>query len=361
MKVSLSIRSLFEELRDDNDRLKDKVDALLLGHKHQRWHYESRLKGLESFALKLEACRVTQISEFEDFFACWLVVENRGSVQAALELVQEHFSFRYMKPPEPAITHKKSCEFPFDDLRVYARWKADPALPPTGLEDITFEIQIKTFLQHAWSIATHDLVYKADRPSWAKERIAFEIKAMLEHAETSICGAEALSGLPELQVSDKETQRLVENVAFLKRTWPLGALPADLVRLGTNVGALLRTFSLSLAELESALVAETNAGAGTALLDLSPYSILVQTILRRFPGRSLALLAAADAKRRVFIVPEIDTPGLDRTILVSRVVTPDSLRGKVGKVCAEPLSELARGVDEAMPLPATTPPSEPQG
>ena len=49
-----------------------------------------------------------------------------------------------------------------------------------------FEVQIKTILQHAWSIATHDLIYKTDTVSWPKERIAFQVKAMLEHAEIAI-------------------------------------------------------------------------------------------------------------------------------------------------------------------------------
>src|SRR6185295_542993 len=81
---------------------------------------------------------------------------------------------------------KGTHEFSFDDLRLYTKWKPDVTLPTPTFAGVVFELQIKTFLQHAWSIATHDLIYKTDSISWPKERVAFEIKAMLEHAENAI-------------------------------------------------------------------------------------------------------------------------------------------------------------------------------
>jgi hypothetical protein len=73
MKIPASIRSIYEEQKSKNDRLKLKVDVQLNQLKDARWHYESRVKGLESFALKIESGRYYKPESLEDFFACTLV------------------------------------------------------------------------------------------------------------------------------------------------------------------------------------------------------------------------------------------------------------------------------------------------
>ncbi len=60
-------------------------------------------------------------------------------------------------------------------------------------------------MQHAWGLATHDLIYKADEINWPKERIAFQIKAMLEQAEVTISGVNNLISLPEVSKDNYET------------------------------------------------------------------------------------------------------------------------------------------------------------
>src|SRR5207247_360952 len=111
---------------------------------------------------------------------------NSTEIDQAEALIRENFTVNERRPRQRDRTHKAPHAFPFDDLRLYVRVPNTPASPPTDLVGILFEVQIKTFLQHAWSIATHDLLYKADDANWNKERIAYQIKAMLEHAEISI-------------------------------------------------------------------------------------------------------------------------------------------------------------------------------
>jgi hypothetical protein len=73
MKVPASIRKLYEEQLEVNQRLKLKVDERIKNLRAERWHYESRLKQEQSFALKVESGRVPNPAALEDFFACTLV------------------------------------------------------------------------------------------------------------------------------------------------------------------------------------------------------------------------------------------------------------------------------------------------
>lgn len=234
MKVPASVRRLFDDQREKNERLKEQIDKRIAGFKRPRWHYESRVKELPSFALKLESGRFLHPDALEDFFACTLVVANMTEVAEAEQLLVENFTVVERRPPDAASTHKAPDAFPFDDLRLYVTLPENPALPPNDLTGTRFEVQIKTFLQHAWSIATHDLVYKSDDANWSKERIAFQTKAMLEHAEVSIQEAEALAGCSTLAREDKATKQTKAAIALLKRQWPADELPTDVRRLAVE-------------------------------------------------------------------------------------------------------------------------------
>ena len=72
MKISASIRNIHEDQKA--------VDGRMAGLKKIRWHYESRVKELTSFALKIETGRVQTPAALEDFFACTLVVANATEI-----------------------------------------------------------------------------------------------------------------------------------------------------------------------------------------------------------------------------------------------------------------------------------------
>jgi hypothetical protein len=317
MKIPGSIRTLYEEQYEtNNDKLKPLVDNKIRSLKDERWHYESRLKSLESYALKIESGRIDKPSKLEDFFACTLVVENKTAIRKAEDLVKRIFQVQERRPPADNWTAKRSDAFPFDDLRLYVKWKDNPALPPSDASAIVFEIQIKTFLQHAWSIATHDLIYKSDDVSWAKERIAYQIKAMLEHAEMSIYEAEKLAASAQLKKLNKHTDKMLKTLKFIKESWDVDALPRNIVLLASNTLSLMEALNIDMAALKKILRDETKAGKGLKTLNLSPYGIIIQSLVNREPARLVDYLSSGSGTFKVLIPKEIDLPEIaDKGVL----------------------------------------------
>jgi len=285
MKILNSVVTIYNQIYAEGLILQKEVDALVHKFKNPKWHYFSRVKDIDSFALKLETGRIKDPLKLEDFFAATLVVQNLSDLRLALLDIEKEFEIVYRRPKVDGITHKESSDFPFDDLRLYLRIKSPEYLPPSALNELIFELQVKTFLQHAWSISTHDLIYKSDNINWAKERVAFQIRAMLEQAEIAISGAENLSLLPELAKQNKKAIELNKIKTFLTDNFSEDKLPKDLIRLSQIISDLLLNFKLSLDDLTKLLDKETTQGRGTNTLNLSPYSILIETIKNQDKGK----------------------------------------------------------------------------
>lgn len=320
MKVPASVRRIYEDQLTFHSRLKTLVDERVAGLKQPRWHYESRIKELDSFALKLESGRFDPPTELEDFFACTLVVANATEIATAEEKIASTFPVRVRRPASDARTRKSSECFPFDDLRLYVTVPDRPSAPPTDLTGRQFEIQIKTFLQHAWSIATHDLTYKCDDADWSKERIAFQIRAMLEHAEVSIqqAGPLAQSGL--IAKEDTRTASAKATVRLIQSQWSTDELPRDVRRLATNINGILEGLRLEWWQLETILERGKAVRSGTHPTNLSPYATVVQYLCDFESAKMLAFLKKPPG-RRVFIPEEVELPaGTDRDELTNAVL-----------------------------------------
>lgn len=222
--------------------------------------------------------------------------------------MDENFIIKFRRPRQQNQTHKASNSFPFDDLRLYVTLRPNPSLPPSDLTDVLFELQIKTFLQHAWSIATHDLLYKTDDVNWSKERIAYQIKAMLEHAEISIQEAEALASSSALAREDAHTVALKEGINLVKAQWTGDELPADVRRLAENVMNLLAGLRLKLDRLEEILEDGKAKREGAHPSNLSPYTTIVQYLFEAEKDKMASLLKNENGRTKIFIPTEIELP-----------------------------------------------------
>lgn len=313
MKILKSIQELYNSNYAYYSIVKEKVQESINKNKKQTWHFIGRLKTLESFALKMETGRFDENSIFDDFFACTIVVENLDEINNACTLLKRLFQVQYQKPQNYNYTHKNSDSFQFDDFRMYVRLKDDELKPLSEkVLNLTFEIQIKTFLQHAWSIATHDLIYKSDEINWGKERIAYQVKAALEQAEVAISGVEALSKVSELSKETKEIKKINRVLKLLYKHFKKEDLPNDKRRLAQNVINLLTLLKIDLSTFDELLAKDTISGSGTNLRNLSPYMIVIQAIYNQKPDILNEFLSSkVKEKTKLLITPELNLKLVD--------------------------------------------------
>lgn len=311
MKINSSIRALYQELYEIHRLLEARVKEAFEGKKRKQWFFLHRIKEEESFALKLETGRVADPRAMEDFFACTLVVENRSSISEALKVIEDICDTVSRRPPEDGKTHKSPDEFCFDDLRLYVKLKASDQLPPTRLDDIVFEIQIKTFLQHAWSIATHDLVYKGQNVDWGRARVAYQIKAMLEHAEISVERVDAIAESSLLAVTDEKIRKLRAAINWLRETWEKEWLPNDMVRLAENIIAMAQAVGVELQEIIDCVRKDTENGQGAALHDLTPFGAVLHSLYGHHGEKLEKYLRTERGRFRIFFA---DDPELSKKI-----------------------------------------------
>jgi ppGpp synthetase/RelA/SpoT-type nucleotidyltranferase len=307
MKINSRVRDLHEAAAARYRRLSEEVKEKLAPRcDEQGWFYRARVKSLESFALKLETGRIENPSAPEDFFACTVVVQTQAQLQQAEDLVLSLFDLHERKPPNDQETYKEPSNFVFDDLRLYVRRRESASSRNQDLTGLQFEVQLKTILQYAWGVATHDLVYKTDTVSWPKSRIAFQVKAMLEHAELAIAEAATLARGGAIAKQDGRTADILKVIAAVERIWPDDALPADRKRLAENIQLALRIGDKKADDLVELVEAERRR-VGLLPRNLSPYAFVVQALansqvvnLERKLGRS--------GRAKLVVHDEMDLP-----------------------------------------------------
>jgi hypothetical protein len=312
MKITKSVRRLYDEQLELNQRLEVRVKELFEGSKPAAWFFRGRIKPLESFAQKLETGRGGDPSALEDFYACTLVVENRTSIGEARAFVERFCEIIRQKPEVPGQTHKRPDSFQFDDLRLYVRLRA--LRPDEPIAGVLFEVQIKTFLQHAWGIATRDLIYKGDQISWGKARVAYQVKAMLEHAEVSIAEVNAYANSEALALNDDDTRKRNHVLDWLRNRWSPEQLPEDRRRLVDMILQISRGLQLSVDDIIAVVERDTGEGSGINLRNLSPYGIVLHAIFtyRRNAVHRFLRDRSPRQKLRLFLTEEMelgDLPG----------------------------------------------------
>jgi len=276
MKISSSIRDAYKDNYDLYCLLGHLVDEIIKTKKARGWHFESRLKEEQSFALKLETGRYATIL-IDDFYAATIVVQDYSKIDAAIDIIKLNFCVLEEKPIPDVSGRQKPWDFQFADIRLICclgdRWR-----DRKELFNLKFEIQIKTFLQHAWAIATHDLIYKSSEPNWSLERVAYQLKSMLEHAELSILEAKTLGTSKLIQREHFEYKRISDCVCLLHEFWSDDELPRDVKRLAENVSKFLKNSCFTIEETRLALFNKKSEQGGVLYVNLSPFNTIIEVL-----------------------------------------------------------------------------------
>lgn len=300
--VPQSVRQAFEAQRSVAELLQTEVRQLL-SRRPPDWHVTFRVKTFDSFVEKLQTGRVQDQARMEDFFAATVVVPSRASLEVA-EKWLEGFIVIDRRRPDAGPARVPASDFRFDDLRLYGRLLSPADLPSGPIHDMPFEVQVKTFLQHAWGVATHDTVYKTDKASWTRNRMAFQIRALLEHAESAASAIDAYESTTVNPVIGEEEARVQSVVDLINSRWKPDFLPLSLVRAGSNIDQMCKNLGIDTIQF----VVEMNEELDKAEppLGWSPYQFAVQVAARRYPDKLTKALKRPSPKAHVYYVtPDI--------------------------------------------------------
>lgn len=284
MKISRSVIERFKEQEENALALQSLLRERISSWCQDRgWFYNDRIKKDESYAQKVEQSRSIIIN---DVYAGTIIVRNRTEVEKCCRLLEENDIFGILyhdkRPSDLNKAAPFSAEkFTFDSVRMYFKASKPDIGSPHYLNEI-FEIQIKTLLDEAWGKAGHDFFYKTNENlSWAKQRLMYQIKALLENAEMALSHAELLSGAEILQKNDDRLDKLNKIMQFYRDNWDKELLPNDMKRLAENTDDLLSYLYKDLGWLIDIIKLETEAGRGSNIMNLSPYWIVVQSIIEK--------------------------------------------------------------------------------
>ncbi len=206
--------------------------------------FSSRIKTIESLAEKIETGRFKSWSNLDDLFACTIIIPTLLHEKEVTKFCKEVFQIE--RTTKRGQNPKSPDTFKFDSTRIYAKlMRSEDAnnIKLFNIYDITFEIQIKSAFEHAWSVSTHDLVYKNDEIDWKKLRLAAQIKANVEQLDTLILAFEQMSTIiTECDDSDLKIKRNLSieiNKLFESSKIPAELQPKDMNRFCDNLCRLV--------------------------------------------------------------------------------------------------------------------------
>lgn len=186
MIICASLKQKYAERKPYLDILYTNARGMLLDYcSKQGFAFIDRIKTVDSLAEKIETGRYSSWSDVDDFYAATIIIPDLGTEKAVIEYLQT--TFKQIELRKRGNTKKSPDVFRFDNTRLICTYIQIGE--QTELSNIRFEIQIKTAFEHAWSVATHSLVYKTNTIDWKLLRIAAQLKSSVEQLDMIVSGS----------------------------------------------------------------------------------------------------------------------------------------------------------------------------
>ncbi len=227
------------------EQLAKKVKETLINFcENKGYAFISRIKTVESLAEKIETGRFKKWTDLNDLFACTIIVPTLSHEKEVLEFCKKTFEIN--KIVKRGQNKKSPDTFKFDSTRIDGKLKQTTPISTENMlsiYSILFEIQIKSAFEHAWSVSTHDLVYKSSEIDWRRLRLAAQIKATVEQLDTLILAFEETSliigknNYDEIKIKNQLSKKI--NKLFKDDKLPDELQPKDMSRLCDNLYRLL--------------------------------------------------------------------------------------------------------------------------
>ena len=213
-----------------------------------------RIKTRESVAGKMERKpdKYTSLLKMTDILGVRIICYFSDQVDQIAELVRESLVI----DPKNSVDKRELLDptaFGYMSLHFICTLPKNAGYPEK-LCELSFEIQIRTVLQHTWAEIEHDLGYKTEFGIPKKVRREFSrVAGLLEIADESFLRIRSTIKAYELDVRDKITNDMAKD------------MPLDLVSL--------RAY-LELSKTMQSLIREIAAISGSAIIETSPEQYL---------------------------------------------------------------------------------------
>jgi hypothetical protein len=257
MIVPSEIQRRYDEIFPYLKILRDRVEGILLSYCRERGlAFLARTKTLESLAEKIESGRFSKWSDLDDLVARAIVIPTLSMEADVTSFLQKTFDQISLKLR--GTTNKPPDAFRFDSTRFIGRLKKIEGIElAPQLHGISFEIQIRSAFEHAWSSATH-AIYKSSKVNWKQLRLQAQLKAVVEQLDNLILSFEtSAEQILEFQWLDTQLKALI--IARFEQ-WvsdgivPTEFRPKDWSRFADNLYSLLRASDSHPRDLKSFVI-----------------------------------------------------------------------------------------------------------
>jgi ppGpp synthetase/RelA/SpoT-type nucleotidyltranferase len=235
------------------EKLQRRAQPLLEGVAHHvGGEYSGRIKPTESLLLKIVKEGIERpFDEVDDLFAATITVANGSLIPRVEEEIRSRFAVVSEVPPKT----KRPEQFVYDDRHLILKLKHEAGRADPEVDDLVFELQIRTKLQAAASAVSRDLNYKTKRLSWTRARLASRIRALVEMADELLAKLDEMPEEAETAETYEQYIKLNRIIVLLEQLLTPEQIPEDRRRLAHIVDGYLSLCRppVSLADLETIL------------------------------------------------------------------------------------------------------------